>query len=186
MIRVYQNPTPKTREELLMRPALESVKLDDTVMEILNDVKENGNNSLLSYASKFDGVELDYINVSDKEIQTASISKELEEAIKLAKSNIEKFHSKQIIEEPVVETIEGVKCWRKSVPIEKVGLYIPGGSAPLFSTVLMLGVPAMLAGCEEVILCTPPDKEGKIDPAILFTAQLIGIKKLFKVGGAQA
>jgi histidinol dehydrogenase len=173
---------------LAIRPTIEKEKLDELVKEILLDVKTNKDSALYKYAEKFDGTRLSEIEVAENEITEAikNISKELKVAIQLAKANIEKFHKSQQLTEDVVETSIGVKCWRKSVGIEKVGLYIPGGSAPLFSTVLMLGIPAVLAGCQEIVLCTPPNKEGKINPVILYTASLIGITKIFKVGGAQA
>jgi len=186
MIEVIKYPNPSRWKAMIQRPVKESAGLNYTVTEIIADVKANGDKALLSYAQKLDRVTLDSIIISDEEIKQAVINEDLKEAIELAKNNIEKFHNNQLVTEGVVETMTGVKCWRKNIAIEKVGLYIPGGSAPLFSTVLMLAIPAQLAGCKEIIMCTPPNREGKIDPAILYTAKLIGINKIFKVGGAQA
>lgn len=173
---------------LLERPAFEKDKFTKLVSDILMAVKDNGDDALLDYTEKFDGVKIDSLLVSKQELDNANaqISEELSIAIKLAKSNIEKFHTAQHISEPRIETTKGVSCWRKSVGIEKVGLYIPGGSAPLFSTILMLAIPAKIAGCDEIVLCTPPNSEGTINPAILYTANLIGVSKIYKVGGAQA
>jgi len=174
--------------ELLKRPAFDSKSLERAVQSILTDVMQNGNVAIRKYTKEFDKVELDTFLVSDTEFLEAekNVSTDLKNAIQLAKSNIEKFHSSQKEEVKVIETSEGVKCWRKSVAIEKVGLYIPGGSAPLFSTVLMLGIPAVLAGCNEIVLCTPPNLDGKVNDTILYTAKLVGIKKVYKVGGVQA
>jgi len=185
---LYKNPNRTEWKALAERPTLEQKSLDAIVVDILNDVKNNKDKALLKYAEKFDGVTLDSLEVEASEIEEASdqVSQELKDAINVAKRNIETFHESQKVEEQVVETTKGVKCWRKSVGIEKVGLYIPGGSAPLFSTILMLGIPAKLAGCKEVVLCTPPNKQGNINPAILYTANLVGISKIYKVGGAQA
>lgn len=188
MMEVIKYPDKSNWKNILKRPAFDSISLEGTVSSILKNVKENGNKALKEYAFSFDKVQLDSLQISENEINASVdlVSKELQEAIKTAKNNIEKFHSSQKEEAKQIETSKGVLCWRKSVGIEKVGLYIPGGTAPLFSTVLMLGVPAQLAGCKEIILCTPCDKNGKINPAILFTAKLVGITKIFKVGGAQA
>jgi histidinol dehydrogenase len=186
MMRTIKFPQQTNWESLAKRPIKSKVNLDDVVKDILSEVKSQGDAALLNYTKLFDNAQLESLQVSEEELENAVIEKELQEAIELAKGNIEGFHQSQVFEEAVIETTAGVKCWRKSVPIEKVGLYIPGGSAPLFSTVLMLGIPAQIAGCTEIILCTPPDKNGKVHPAILFTAKLIGIKKIFKVGGAQA
>jgi len=185
-MRTIKFPQQTNWESLAKRPIKSKVNLDDVVKDILSEVKSQGDAALLNYTKLFDNAQLESLQVSEEELENAVIEKELQEAIELAKGNIEGFHQSQVFEEAVIETTAGVKCWRKSVPIEKVGLYIPGGSAPLFSTVLMLGIPAQIAGCTEIILCTPPDKNGKVHPAILFTAKLIGIKKIFKVGGAQA
>ncbi len=184
----YKYPNKDQWEALTMRPILKQEALDDIVIDILKDVKTNKDKALLIYAEKFDKVILDTIEVDNSEIEFANnqISQDLKDAINIAKQNIETFHASQKEEKQIIETTKGVKCWRKSVGIEKVGLYIPGGSAPLFSTILMLGIPAKLAGCKEIILCTPPNKEGNINPAILYTANQVGITKIYKVGGAQA
>ena len=183
-----KNVPAKKWPDLIKRPTIENKKLSEVVQRILNSVKAEKDSALKKYSLQFDKVTLDSILVSESEIETAStlVSTKLKEAINLAKNNIEKFHSAQKSKEEIIETTTGVKCWRKNVAIEKVGLYIPGGSAPLFSTILMLGVPAKLAGCQEIILCTPCNKRGEVNPAILYTAKLIGINKIYKVGGAQA
>ncbi|HET6227636.1 MAG TPA: histidinol dehydrogenase [Bacteroidia bacterium] len=175
-------------EEFLKRPTINTASLENTVSTVLADVKQNGDAALKKYTLQFDKVELSSIQVSPAEVSEAYsiLSNELKEAIAVAKSNIEKFHTAQIEEPKIVETRTGVKCWRKSVGIEKVGLYIPGGTAPLFSTILMLGIPAKIAGCKEIILTSPPSKDGKLHPAILYTASLVGITKIFKIGGVQA
>jgi len=180
---------PKTEwEELLKRPAFDATSLHEKVNEILLNVKNKGESAVLEYEALFDKVELTDLAVSAEEIQTAEqlVSPELKEAIKTAKQNIETFHRSQIFETKKVETTSGVVCWQKAVAIEKVGLYIPGGTAPLFSTVLMLAIPAKIAGCKEIVLCTPPNKESKINPAILYAAKEAGVSKIFKIGGAQA
>ena len=179
---------PEDWETLTQRPAIDKEDLSQSVQNILNNIRDNGDEAIKTYAKQFDNVDLNTFLVTDAEIQNAQklVSKKLMKAINIAKQNIEKFHKSQFIEEQVIETSEGVECWRKSVAIEKVGLYIPGGSAPLFSTVLMLGIPAKLANCKEVVLCTPSNDQGEINPAILYTANLIGITKIYKVGGAQA
>ncbi len=187
-MKLYKFPNKDQWEALAERPILEQKALGDIVINILKDVKSNKDKALIKYSEKFDKVTLDSLEVDNSEIETANnqISQDLKDAINVAKQNIEKFHASQKEKEQIIETTKGVKCWRKSVGIDKVGLYIPGGSAPLFSTILMLGVPAKLAGCKKIILCTPPNKEGKINPAILYTANLVGITKIYKVGGAQA
>ena len=181
-------PSRNQWSEILQRPTYDISSLQETVEAVLNDVKQNGDSAIKKYTSQFDGVDLENFIVNEKEINeaTASISPQLKQAIELAAANIQSFHKKQLQQPEIIETMPGVKCWRKSVGIEKVGLYIPGGSAPLFSTVLMLGIPAKIAGCKEVILCSPPNKDGKLHPAILFAAQLVGITKIFKIGGVQA
>ena len=181
-------PNKETWKDILKRPAIDTTSLEATVQSVLSDIKTNRQSAVNKYTLQFDKVTISNVLVSDSEFIEAEkqISKELKQAIQLAKKNIETFHSAQKEEVKIIETMPGVKCWRKSIAIQKVGLYIPGGTAPLFSTILMLGVPAKLAGCEEIILCTPPDTNGNIYPAILYTAQLIGITKVFKVGGAQA
>lgn len=187
MKKIYY-PDKKDWPQILQRPVIDQALLFDKVKTILQDVKINGDEVVKKYTLQFDGVQIDRLEVSAEEINETvqSISPSLKKAIETAANNIRLFHEKQLQQSVIIETMPGVKCWRKSVGIEKVGLYIPGGTAPLFSTVLMLGIPAMLAGCKEIILCTPPGKDNKINPAILFAAQLTGIKKIFKVGGVQA
>jgi len=181
-------PVREIWKDILKRPAIDTTSLEATVQSVLSDIKANGQSAVKKYTLQFDKVDLENILVSNDEFAIAekSITTELKQAIQLAKKNIETFHSAQRENVQIIETMPGVKCWRKSIAIQKVGLYIPGGTAPLFSTILMLGVPAKLAGCEEIILCTPPDSNGNVNPAILYTAQLIGITKVFKVGGVQA
>jgi len=181
-------PKANTWTELLQRPAIKAEDLFEKVHAIIDAVRKDKDKSLYDFALKFDGVVLENLLVSEEEFTQAiaSVSPELKAAITTAKNNIELFHTKQKEAIVKVETMPGVTCWRKSVAIDKVGLYIPGGTAPLFSTILMLGVPARIAGCSELVLCTPPDKSGNIHPAILYTASLLGIKKVLKVGGAQA
>jgi histidinol dehydrogenase len=188
MMNVIKYPAMADWKELLKRPAINNVSLESTVSNVLADVKQNGDNAVRKYTLQFDQVELKDTLVSPQEFAEAeaAVSAELKEAIALAKSNIEKFHEAQKEKILVIETRAGVKCWRKSVGIEKVGLYIPGGTAPLFSTILMLGIPAKIAGCKEIILTSPPSKNGKLHPAILYAAQLVGITRVFKVGGVQA
>ena len=187
-MRIEIDPKKESWNELCERPSIQRDQLEDLVGGILSDVKENGDEALIRLTAKFDGSELDSLKVSEQEISKAEavLSEDLKEAIKLAKQNIEKFHSSQKETVERVETVPGVVCWRKNIGIEKVGLYIPGGSAPLFSTILMLGVPANLAGCKEIVLTTPPDQNGEINPTILYTASLVGVTQIFKVGGAQA
>ncbi|MBK8557434.1 MAG: histidinol dehydrogenase [Lewinellaceae bacterium] len=186
MIKVLTAPQASDWDRIVRRPTREKATLDNQVKDILATVKDAGDQALLAYTEQLDGVRLSDLAVAQEDIGAARVDDALEAAMKLAKNNIEQFHRQQLRPEPVVETTKGVKCWRKNIPIEKVGLYIPGGSAPLFSTVLMLGVPAMLAGCREIVLCTPPDKQGNVHPAILRAAALVGISKIFKAGGAQA
>lgn len=185
-MRIITDASIEAWTKLIQRPEFEKDELNEKVNTILLEVKKNGDKALLGYAEKFDKVKLQDLEVGSMECKNATVSQELKEAIQLAKSNIEKFHQNQLIQEKEIETTEGVRCWRKNVAIEKVGLYIPGGSAPLFSTILMLGIPAKLVGCKEVILCTPPNSDGEVHPAILYTANLLGIEKIYKVGGAQA
>jgi histidinol dehydrogenase len=188
MIKTIKYPEKSTWAELLKRPAIDSTSLEETVNTVLIEVRKNGDKALRSFTKQFDNVDIEKTEVTSSEFLHAekNISEELKNAIQLAKSNIEKFHLAQKEEKKVIETTSGVSCWRKSIAIQKVGLYIPGGSAPLFSTILMLGIPAKIAGCNEIILCTPPDKNGKINDAILYTANLVGITKVFKAGGVQA
>ncbi len=187
-MKIYNNPPKSDWEELCRRPNFEQASLEQVVNNIIEKVKTEGDVSLFELTEKFDKVRLNELQVSNDEIELASknIPKQLVTAIQLAKENISKFHEAQKEESKQIETSPGVLCWRKSVAIESVGLYIPGGSAPLFSTILMLAIPAKLAGCKEIILCTPPQANGEIDATILFTAQLLGVNKIFKVGGAQA
>ncbi|MBX2896227.1 MAG: histidinol dehydrogenase [Cyclobacteriaceae bacterium] len=182
------NPPTNTWPELCQRPQLELDFLEGNVNNILERVRKSGDAAVLELTQKFDGVTLENLQVTESEITAAvqSLSGELKAAILTAAKNIEVFHAAQKRSVEKIETMPGVTCWRKATPIQKVGIYIPGGTAPLFSTVLMLAIPARLAGCKEVILCSPPDKKGVINPAILFAAQLTGVTKIFKVGGAQA
>ena len=185
---LYNNPSRNTWPQLCERPQLQLEFLESSVKNILARVKQSGDYALMEITKQFDHVEITGIQVTEKEIQTAAalLDKALIGAIETAASNIEKFHKAQLREVEIIETMPGVQCWRKGIAIEKVGIYIPGGTAPLFSTVLMLAMPAKIAGCQEIILCSPPDKQGNIHPAILFAAQLTGVTKIFKVGGAQA
>jgi histidinol dehydrogenase len=185
---VFNNPPRDKWFALAQRPQLELDFLESSVKNVLARVKSGGDYALKEFTRQFDKVELNSLSVTENEIKTAakSLDKNLKQAIQIATSNIEKFHRAQLRNDEVIETMPGVQCWRKGVPIEKVGIYIPGGSAPLFSTVLMLAVPARLAGCKEILLCTPPDLNGNINPAILWAAQLTGVTHIFKVGGAQA
>ena len=174
--------------ELLRRPTQDVSTLFEKVGTILKDVKANGDKAVLEYAEKFDRVKLESLAVTEAEMKEAEaqVPIELKVAILLAQRNIYTFHKKQKFEGKKVETMEGVTCWQKAVGIEKVGLYVPGGTAPLFSTVLMLAVPAKIAGCKEIVLCTPPNKEGKVNPAILYASQVASVSKIFKIGGVQA
>lgn len=187
-MQIIKYPPKETWSKILARPHFDAASLHSVVNAVLKDVSERGDNALFDYALKFDQVKLDSLLVSKEEINASEslVSSELKAAIRQAKRNIETFHRSQIFETKKIETMPGVTCWQKAVAIEKVGLYIPGGTAPLFSTVLMLAVPAKLAGCKEIVLCTPPDKEGKVHPAILFAAKESGVDKIFMVGGAQA
>ena len=182
------SPKKSEWEEILRRPTQTLEDIEATVSEVFSEIKKKGDAAVAKYTSLFDGVKIENVKVSSGEIKEAEaqISEELKEAIALAKSNIEKFHSAQITERVSVATTPGVECWQEKRPIQKVGLYIPGGTAPLFSTILMLAVPATIAGCNEIVLCTPPNKEGKVNPAILYTAALCGVKQIFKIGGIQA
>lgn len=187
-MKLIEYPSKEQWTELLKRPALDTESLFDKVRTIINKVKTEGDRAVLEYESMFDKVSLSALPVSSQEMEAAAgkLSSELRNAISLAKQNIETFHASQRFTGKKVETMNGVTCWQKAVGIEKVGLYVPSGTAPLFSTVLMLAVPAKIAGCREIVLCTPPDKEGNIHPAILFAAQLAGVSKVFKIGGVQA
>lgn len=185
---VIEYPDRSSWKDLAKRPVIDSSSLEGKVKEVLEAVKTRGDAALKDFTQRFDGVALDVLRVSEEEIREAkaTIAPDLKKAIKAAAKNIELFHRSQIEKVKTVNTSPGVKCWRKPVAISKVGLYIPGGTAPLFSTILMLGIPASIAGCKEIVLCTPPGKSGKIHPAILFAADLLKITQIFKAGGAQA
>jgi histidinol dehydrogenase len=187
-MKIYQYPDPSQYASLLQRPVADAASLESTVRKVLDDVKQNGDEAVIRYTLQFDNTKLDSLQVPPVDFDEAeqSLSAELKQAILTAKENITRFHSQQITSPEIVETMPGIQCWRKSVGIEKVGLYIPGGSAPLFSTILMLGVPASLAGCREIILCSPPGANGKLHPAILFAAKTVGVTKVFRIGGVQA
>lgn len=184
----YIFPDREQWPSILERPSLDNSQLEATVSQVLQRIQVEGDQAIKDYTQQFDGVTLDNFLVTPAEVEaaSASLSQDLKDAIQTAKANIERFHAQQkgVIE--VVETMPGVQCWRKSVGIEKVGLYIPGGTAPLFSTVLMLGIPAKLAGCKEIVLCSPPRTAGSIHPAVIYAAQLVGVTKIFKIGGVQA
>ena len=185
---IIKYPSKEDWSSLVKRPALDVTTLFDTVRTVLDEVRQEGDAAVKRYEEKFDKVTLANLQVSEAEIEEACelVSEELKQAIRTAKDNIEKFHASQRFTGHKVETTPGVTCWQKAVAIEKVGLYIPGGTAPLFSTVLMLAVPAHIAGCKEIVLCTPPNKEGKVHPAILFAARTAGVSKIVKAGGIQA
>ena len=187
-MKIYNYPSIITWKQILQRPVFDSSSLQAQVKLIMNEVKQNGDAAIQQFSQQFDGVLLNNFILSQTEIweSSAMLSIELKGAIEQAAVNIRLFHEKQVAEIEVIENMAGVKCWRKSIGIEKVGLYIPGGTAPLFSTILMLGIPAKIAGCKEIIMCSPPGKDGKIPPAILFAAQLVGITKIYKIGGVQA
>lgn len=184
----YIFPGKNSWNELIKRPVFKREEISEIVHNIFEEVKKNGDQALFDFNKKFDAVDIENLSPSIDEVQNSEnlISEDLKNAIQTAKENITKFHQSQKAEIQKIETTKGVICWRESRAIEKVGIYIPGGTAPLFSTVLMLAIPAQLAGCKEIILCTPPDKKGEINPAILYTAKLCGITKIFKTGGAQA
>ena len=181
-------PSQEQIKKIIERPHLDVSQLNATVASVLADVKENGDKAVIAYEEKFDHVKLASLAVTEEEIDEAEalVSQDLKDALILAHKNIAKFHESQKFESSKVQTAPGVVCWQKSVAIEKVGLYIPGGTAPLFSTVLMLATPAKIAGCKEIVLCTPPNREGKVNPAILMAARLAGVSKIFKAGGVQA
>ena len=187
-MKVIDNPIRSEWKDILKRPTFTISKLDLIVKEVFEDIALNGDEALKKYTKRFDKVVIRTFEVPKDELENAKndVSDELKDAIELAKRNIEIFHASQQLDKKVITTSEGVHCWQESRAIEKVGIYIPGGSAPLFSTVLMLGIPAGIAGCKEIALCTPPNKNGAIDPAILYTANLIGINKLYKLGVIQA
>jgi histidinol dehydrogenase len=187
-MRIIENPPKDKWEDLCKRPLTDSAELDSRVRDILLKIKNEGDSALRYYSGKFDHISVSDFKISEDELNEAEkyVSDDLKNAIRIASDNIYRFHESQLRDEEVIETMPGVKCWRKSVAIEKAGLYIPGGSAPLFSSVLMLGIPAKIAGCRRIIICTPPDRQGKINPLILYTAKITGISEIFRVGGAQA
>ncbi|MEM9855972.1 MAG: histidinol dehydrogenase [Bacteroidota bacterium] len=187
-MQVVTNPAKENWEALLKRPIFETEFLRSTVSNILDRVKSSGDKALFEFTEKFDGAQISQLKTSQEEIERAitQVDDQLKEAIQAAAANIKAFHQAQKREVIKVETMPGVSCWRQSVPIEKVGIYIPGGTAPLFSTVLMLAIPANLAGSKEIVLCTPPDQDGSINPVILYTAELVGVTGIYKIGGAQA
>lgn len=187
-MKIFKHPQPCEWADIVERPHMDVSSLSATVNTVLQDVKTRGDEAVKEYEEKFDHARLTDLAVSQDEMDEAErlVSADLKEALILAHANIERFHAAQDFQSIKVETMPGVTCWQKSVPIEKVGLYIPGGTAPLFSTVLMLATPAKLAGCEEIVLCTPPNKEGKVHPAILVAARIAGVSKIFKAGGVQA
>ena len=188
MNEIIINPSKEKWPELIQRQQFDTTQLEATVSEILETVKQKGDEALKSYSLQFDGFAPDNFLVSEADIlaSTFSIDNDLRKAILIAKNNIEKFHLSQVGKVKEIETMPGILCWRKSVPVENVGLYIPGGTAPLFSTLLMLGIPARIAGCSNITVCTPANENGKINLVILFVAQLLGIKRIYKLGGAQA
>ena len=185
---IIKYPAREEWASIVERPHLDVEELNQTVANVLADVKTRGDEAVKGYELKFDHIDLDELAVSEEEMAEAEqlVSKPLREAIELAHENILKFHESQRFRTKKVETQPGVVCWQKSVPIEKVGLYIPGGTAPLFSTVLMLATPAKIAGCSEIVLCTPPDRQGRVNPAILMAARVAGVSRIFKIGGVQA
>ena len=187
-MQIIKYPERSEWEQILARPSIDVSSLTATVVEILNDIKTKGDRAVIEYEAKFDNAELKELVVSESEINASEslVSQDLKEAILSAKANIKKFHANQVFESRKIETTQGVTCWQKAVAIEKVGLYIPGGTAPLFSTVLMLAIPAKIAGCREIVLCTPPDGDGNINPAILYAAKVSGVSRIFKAGGVQA
>ncbi|MCF8213518.1 MAG: histidinol dehydrogenase [Chitinophagaceae bacterium] len=187
-MQIIRYPSKEDWAGITERPAIENGMLRKQVGKIIADVKKNGDRSLKRYSKKFDGVDLKKLSVGPKEIAAAekNVSESLKSAIIVAIENIKRFHSVQVEEIKKIETMEGVECWRRPTPMKRVGIYIPGGSAPLFSTVLMLGIPAQIAGCSEVVLCTPPSKDGSIHPAILYAAQKVGVTEIYRCGGAQA
>jgi len=187
-MKVFKYPDRTTWTEILKRPLFDSSTLEAAVKNVLQEVRQAGDAAVRKFTLQFDKADISDLRVTDQEINESEnyLTDELKQAINVAKTNIEQFHRAQIRTDEFVETMRGVQCWRKMVAIEKVGLYVPGGTAPLFSTILMLGIPAKLAGCKQIVLCSPPGVDGKLHPAILFTAKLVGITKMFRVGGVQA
>lgn len=187
-MKIYKYPSQSLYEEICERPHLDVSQLNGIVSGVLDDIRQNGDEAVKRYEEKFDHVQLSSLAVTEEELAEAEalVSEELKQALRQAHANIARFHESQKFESEKVETCTGVTCWQKSIAIEKVGLYIPGGTAPLFSTVLMLATPAKIAGCKEIVLCTPPNREGKVNPAILMAARIAGVNKIFKAGGVQA
>jgi histidinol dehydrogenase len=187
-MKIIVNPLQEAVPELLQRPVMDHAALQTVVQGVLDAVRTGGDKAVASYTKQFDGVILDTAMVTEAEITEATqlLDPVLKDAIQLAAKNIKCFHEAQVNAPVTIETMPGVSSWRKAVGIDKVGLYIPGGSAPLFSTVLMLGIPAVIAGCKEIILCTPPSKDGSVNPAILYAASVVGITRIYKIGGVQA
>lgn len=187
-MQLIKYPSPGTWKQLLQRPAIDKTSLLEQVKKIMDAVKLNGDAAVREFTQQFDGVDVTEMPVTENEIRESVtlVSEELKKAIQQAAANVTLFHEKQVSGVELIETMPGVQCWRKSIGIEKVGLYIPGGTAPLFSTILMLGIPARIAGCKEIVLCSPPDKKGKLHPAIIYAAQLVGVTKICKIGGVQA
>ncbi|MEJ2052136.1 MAG: histidinol dehydrogenase, partial [Calditrichota bacterium] len=185
---IVRYPPKQDWQKIIRRPLQKFEVIREAVLPILQAVQQEGDKAIQHYTLLYDKIELDSFRVSKAEILQSNkeVAEDLRAAIQQAYHNIFKFHQSQVEEVKKISTMDGVECWRKSIPIEKVGLYIPGGTSPLFSTVLMLGIPAKIAGCQEIVMCTPPDSQGKIHPAILYTAQVIGIDRIYKVGGAQA
>ena len=187
-MRVYKNPTKQEWANLLQRPTKDATQLNETVAGVLREVRQRGDAAIREFEERFDHVQLEALAVSEEEMQEAEtlVSPELKQALELAHRNIHTFHAAQRFEGRKCEVTNGVTCWQRAIPIERVGLYIPGGTAPLFSTVLMLATPAKIAGCSEIVLCTPPNREGKVNPAILVAARIAGVSNIFKIGGVQA
>jgi histidinol dehydrogenase len=188
MTNIYHNPSKAEWPQLLRRPVLDTTALEGTVSSILTEVKARGDAAVKEYTARFDGAALQDLKVSPAEMATAAqqVDEQLKAAIRVAQQNIERFHTAQREAVQRIDTMPGVTCWRKSVPIQQVGLYIPGGTAPLFSTLLMLGIPARLAGCRQIVVCTPCNKEGQVNPVVLYVAQQLGLTEVYKVGGVQA
>lgn len=187
-MQIFRYPAREQWSEILARPVFDSTALFGTVQKVLDDVRHRGDEAVREYTLQFDKVITENIEVTAEEIEEAvkSVSVPLRQAIEMARRNIWKFHIEQIHDLPEIQTSPGVYCWQKAIPIEKVGLYVPGGTAPLFSTVLMLGIPAQIAECKEIVLCTPPGKDGKVHPAVLYAAKVAGVHRIFKIGGTQA
>lgn len=185
---ILKYPSREEWQQVCTRPHIDNSSLRQTVLNVLEAIRQEGDKAVRRYEKEFDKVDLSDLQVSDSELAESDslVSEELKASLRLAHQNISKFHASQVFEPKRIETCDGVTCWQKSVPIEKVGLYIPGGTAPLFSTVLMLATPARIAGCDEIVLCTPPNREGKVNPAILQAAKIAGVSKIFKIGGVQA